>query len=130
MRQETVTKHDALNLPDPGIGTTSKLRLPRAALLPNVPSAGVRVFRPCSEHGLAACLDFVSAAGTLFPMAPILRWREGDTVNLYVSNALPPNSIHGHDTSIHWHDILLPPNMDGVPGISLDGIRRDRTTVV
>src|SRR3546814_14113965 len=56
--------------------------------------------------------------------APILRWREGDTVNLYVSNALPPNSIHGHDTSIHWHAILLPPNMAGVPGISFDGIRR------
>src|SRR3546814_260725 len=59
--------------------------------------------------------------------APILRWREGDTVNLYVSNALPPNSIHGHDTSIHWHGILLPPNMDGVPGISFDGIRRGET---
>src|SRR3546814_7244720 len=37
------------------------------------------------------------------------------------------NSIHGHDTSIHWHGILLPPNMDGVPGISFDGIRRGET---
>jgi CopA family copper-resistance protein len=59
--------------------------------------------------------------------APILRWREGDTVNLFVSNALPPNSIHGHQTSIHWHGILLPANMDGVPGISFDGIRRGET---
>ena len=56
--------------------------------------------------------------------APILRWREGTTVNLRVSNRLPPNSIHGHSTSIHWHGILLPANMDGVPGISFDGIGR------
>ncbi len=55
---------------------------------------------------------------------PILRWREGTTVNLRVSNRLPPRSIHGHQTSIHWHGILLPANMDGVPGLSFDGIHR------
>ena len=59
--------------------------------------------------------------------APLLRWREGTTVNLRVSNALPPNSIHGHETSIHWHGILLPANMDGVPGLSFDGIGRGET---
>ena len=59
--------------------------------------------------------------------APLLRWREGTTVNLRVSNALPPNSIHGHQTSIHWHGILLPANMDGVPGLSFDGIHRGET---
>ena len=57
--------------------------------------------------------------------APILRWKEGTTVNLRVRNTLPANSIHGHQTSIHWHGILLPANMDGVPGISFDGINRD-----
>ena len=56
--------------------------------------------------------------------APILRWREGTTVNLRVANALPAGSIHGHMTSIHWHGILLPANMDGVPGLSFDGIHR------
>jgi CopA family copper-resistance protein len=56
--------------------------------------------------------------------APVLRWREGTTVNLRVANALPPGSIHGHSTSIHWHGILLPANMDGVPGLSFDGIGR------
>ena len=55
---------------------------------------------------------------------PILRWREGDTVTLRVANALPHGSIHGHDTSIHWHGILLPANMDGVPGLSFAGIPR------
>ncbi|MBD4093069.1 multicopper oxidase domain-containing protein, partial [Xanthomonas citri pv. citri] len=39
--------------------------------------------------------------------APLLRWREGTTVSLRVSNALPANSLHGTDTSIHWHGIIL-----------------------
>jgi CopA family copper-resistance protein len=47
---------------------------------------------------------------------PTLRWREGDTVTLRVANALV------EETSIHWHGILLPANMDGVPGLSFDGI--------
>ena len=59
--------------------------------------------------------------------APLLRWREGTTVELRVSNVLPPDSIHGHQTSIHWHGILLPANMDGVPGLSFDGIGRGET---
>jgi FtsP/CotA-like multicopper oxidase with cupredoxin domain len=49
--------------------------------------------------------------------APILRWREGDEVMLRVTNRLPHAS-----TSIHWHGLLLPANMDGVPGLSFDGI--------
>jgi CopA family copper-resistance protein len=56
--------------------------------------------------------------------APTLRWREGDTVTLRVANAL-----EDEDTSIHWHGILLPANMDGVPGLSFDGIRPGETYV-
>ncbi len=56
--------------------------------------------------------------------APLLRWKEGTTVRLRVRNALRPGSIHGDRTSIHWHGIVLPANMDGVPGISFDGIGR------
>jgi len=48
---------------------------------------------------------------------PLLRWREGDTVTLRVANQLDD------DTSIHWHGIVLPANMDGVPGLSFHGIR-------
>ncbi|MEF3081549.1 copper resistance system multicopper oxidase [Luteimonas sp. SMYT11W] len=59
--------------------------------------------------------------------APILRWREGTTVGLRVRNALPAGSIYGDMTSIHWHGILLPSNMDGVPGLSFDGIHRGET---
>ena len=61
--------------------------------------------------------------------APTLRFREGSTVTLRVRNALPPGSVHGHHTSIHWHGLILPANMDGVPGISFDGIHRGETYV-
>jgi len=54
--------------------------------------------------------------------APLLRWREGDTVTLRVANRIPARSIHAADASIHWHGILLPANMDGVPGLSFHGI--------
>jgi FtsP/CotA-like multicopper oxidase with cupredoxin domain len=52
---------------------------------------------------------------------PLLRWREGDTVSLRVRNELD------EDTSIHWHGIILPANMDGVPGLSFHGIRPRET---
>lgn len=47
---------------------------------------------------------------------PTLRWREGDTVTIRVTNRLR------EATSIHWHGIILPFGMDGVPGISFAGI--------
>lgn len=50
---------------------------------------------------------------------PLLRWREGDTVTLRVRNRLD------EDTSIHWHGMILPANMDGVPGLSFQGIAPD-----
>lgn len=53
--------------------------------------------------------------------APVLRWREGDTVTLRVRNRMPVA------TSIHWHGIILPFNMDGVPGLSFDGIAPGET---
>lgn len=55
--------------------------------------------------------------------APTLRWREGDTVTLRVTNRLPEM------TAIHWHGILLPYGMDGVPGISFPGIAPGETFV-
>ena len=49
--------------------------------------------------------------------APLLRFREGETVTLHVANALD------EDTSIHWHGIILPNGMDGVPKVTFAGIR-------
>jgi CopA family copper-resistance protein len=53
--------------------------------------------------------------------APLIRLREGQNVRLHVENTLD------EDTSIHWHGLILPFQMDGVPGISFPGIK-PRTT--
>jgi CopA family copper-resistance protein len=54
---------------------------------------------------------------------PILKWREGDTVTLAVTNRLRV------PTSIHWHGIRAPADMDGVPGLSFPGIAPNETFV-
>ena len=53
--------------------------------------------------------------------APTLRWREGDEITIRVTNRLRES------TSIHWHGIILPYQMDGVPGISFAGIPAGET---
>jgi FtsP/CotA-like multicopper oxidase with cupredoxin domain len=55
--------------------------------------------------------------------APLLRWREGDVITLRVSNRLSAPS------SIHWHGIIVPADMDGVPGLSFEGIGPGATHV-
>jgi CopA family copper-resistance protein len=55
--------------------------------------------------------------------APILRWREGDTVTLAVTNRLSEPS------SIHWHGVRTPSPKDGVPGLSFRGIPPGETFV-
>jgi CopA family copper-resistance protein len=55
--------------------------------------------------------------------APLLRWREGDLITLRVSNRL------SEPTSIHWHGMIVPADMDGVPGLSFDGIGPGETYV-
>src|SRR5882757_4206004 len=55
--------------------------------------------------------------------APLLRWREGDVITLRVSNRLSAPS------SIHWHGIIVPADMDGVPGLSFEGIGPGATYV-
>lgn len=54
---------------------------------------------------------------------PDLQRREGQDVVMRVTNELD------EDFSIHWHGTLLPPEMDGVPGISFEGIRPGETLV-
>ena len=63
----------------------------------------------------------VTVNGTL--PAPLIRLREGQNVRLSVTNHLD------EDTSIHWHGLLLPFQMDGVPGISFPGIKPHETFV-
>ena len=54
---------------------------------------------------------------------PVLRWKEGERITLRVTNNLQ------HHSSIHWHGIILPTNMDGVPGMSFHGIAPGETFV-
>lgn len=54
---------------------------------------------------------------------PLLRLRQGTNVRLSVTNRL------NEDTSIHWHGLLLPFQMDGVPGVSFPGIKPGETFV-
>ena len=53
--------------------------------------------------------------------APLIRLREGQNVRIHVENGLD------EDSSIHWHGLILPFHMDGVPGVSFPGIK-PRTT--
>lgn len=52
---------------------------------------------------------------------PVLRFKEGDTARIRVHNRMK------EDTSIHWHGVLVPPNMDGVPYVSFPPIKPGAT---
>ncbi len=55
--------------------------------------------------------------------APLIRLKQGQTARLTVVNDLD------EDSSIHWHGLLLPFQMDGVPGVSFPGIAPQSTFV-
>jgi CopA family copper-resistance protein len=55
--------------------------------------------------------------------APTLRMREGDEITIRVTNRMQVT------TSLHWHGIILPETMDGVPGLSFDGIQPGETFI-
>ena len=71
-------------------------------------------FRLDGRTGLAMTIN-----GTI--PGPVIRLKEGQLVALRVTNRLK------EDTSIHWHGLLLPPEMDGVPGVSFAGIKPGET---
>jgi FtsP/CotA-like multicopper oxidase with cupredoxin domain len=54
---------------------------------------------------------------------PLIRLKKGEDVRINVTNHL------AEDTSIHWHGLLVPFHMDGVPGISFPGIRPGQTFI-
>lgn len=54
---------------------------------------------------------------------PVLKFTEGDFANIKVHNKMDVN------TSIHWHGILVPPDMDGVPYISFPPIEPGKTFI-
>ncbi len=54
--------------------------------------------------------------------SPLLRFREGEDITLHVTNTLTQQS-----TSLHWHGLLVPFQMDGVPGVTFPGIKPGET---
>jgi len=124
----------------------SPLALTRRRFLQGAAAAGVSTLLPWSlRDALAAPASVLS--GTEFALAieevpltingrqasatgvngqvpaPILSWREGDTVSLAVTNRLSEPS------SIHWHGVRTPAPMDGVPGLSFRSIMPGETFV-
>ena len=77
-------------------------------------SIGHAPFRVGGRSGHAVTIN-----GTV--PGPIIRLKEGQMVRLAVTNTLK------EDSSIHWHGILLPFQMDGVPGVSFPGIKPGET---
>ena len=88
--------------PPPGGSREIDLRIQRQAL-----AIG-------GKQGSVTCINGVLPG-------PLVRMREGDTVTLRVTNELD------EDSSIHWHGVLVPTEMDGVPGVSFPGIRPGET---
>ncbi len=77
-------------------------------------SVGHSAFKVGGRTGHAVTLNGVLPG-------PLIRLREGQNVRLHVTNNLD------EDTSIHWHGMILPFQMDGVPGISFPGIKPRET---
>lgn len=75
-----------------------------------------RSFTLGGKTGTAATIN-----GTI--PGPLIRLREGQNVTLRVTNQLMETS------SIHWHGLLLPSDMDGVPGVSFSGIEPGTTFI-
>src|SRR5579875_1477733 len=94
------------------------------AVLPNVP-------RTLSGKHFELTIDYLPVNFTgkrVTAMAvngsvpgPLLRWREGDHVSITVTNRLK------EPTSLHWHSLRIPAEMDGVPGLSFAGIAPGET---
>ena len=103
------------------VGTMGGSSMGAANSLPEVLSGdhialaiGAAHFSVGGKNGHACTVN-----GTL--PGPIIRLKEGQKVRLSVTNTLK------EDSSVHWHGILLPFQMDGVPGVSFPGIKPSQT---
>lgn len=80
---------------------------------------GVKVFRlrvePC-DHELAPGSRIKAWCYNGRTPGPTLEAVEGDRVRILVTNKL------GEKTAVHWHGLILPSGMDGVTGLSQEGI--------
>ncbi len=84
------------------------------------PSAALTIERRKIQIGRRRA-DAVLVNGSL--PGPTLRFREGEVVSITVTNRMD------QPTSIHWHGVRVPSDMDGVPGLSFHGIAPGETFV-
>ena len=82
--------------------------------------APVRLVIDHTPFGLAGRRAIATTINGTVP-GPLLRFREGDRATIHVTNRLREH------TSIHWHGLLVPNAMDGVPGVNFDGIHSGQT---
>ncbi|PAJ71886.1 copper resistance protein CopA [Pseudoalteromonas sp. NBT06-2] len=107
----------------PGISNAAASLLGPGTITGNAPELSGKVIELVIDESPVNFTGVVRMATTIngsIP-APTLRLVEGDTVTIKVTNKLPVPS------SIHWHGIILPYQMDGVPGISFKGIMPGET---
>ncbi|SNB45368.1 copper resistance system multicopper oxidase [Geobacter sp. DSM 9736] len=112
----TVTAFGRMLPPTPVFAATTSM-VPKPASGPGRYDISVHQFklRVDGEWGNAVAMN-ASVPG------PLLRFREGEEAVIRVTNMMPDQP-----TSVHWHGILLPHEMDGVPGVSFAGIAPGET---
>jgi len=104
--------------------STSRAAVLLCAFMAMALGAAVPVAAKVREYRLAIAQEEINLTGR--PAAamtinggipgPVLTFTEGDTAMIHVTNRMPVS------TSIHWHGLLVPPGMDGVPYISFPPI--------
>lgn len=126
-----ITRRDFIKTTGAGLflaGLHCGLPLPAWALTAN---AGIKQKRPRSRYDLTIGysplrIDGVEGRSTAINgtvPGPLIHLREGDDVSLNVTNRL----MDVAHSSIHWHGILVPFRMDGVPGVNFNGIQPGET---
>ncbi len=107
-----------------GLAGAGQALLPGWALSANAPDYAPSRSRPRSRWDIEIGRTPVSVGGVRRSAytfngtvpGPLVHLREGDDVTLNVTNRLEES------TSIHWHGLLVPFEMDGVPGVNFPGI--------
>ena len=111
-----------------GLGAGLNSLIPTWALSASAGNGGLQVLNGREFDLTIGKFDFnvggrrahaVGVNGTV--PAPLVRFREGDEITLRVRNGLRD------DSSIHWHGLLVPFQMDGVPGVTFPGIKPGET---
>ncbi len=111
---------------DPSRLSYAPVATPNGSTLSWTMEAGAKVFRLTVEqcqHEVAPGMVIKAWCYNGRTPGPTIEAVEGDRVRFHVTNALPES------TAIHWHGVFLPSGMDGVQGLSQEGIPPGETFV-